>query len=289
MYMSVATIREIEYAPGKVMSIETGRLAKQADGAVVVRVGDTMVMCTAVLARDVREGQSFFPLTVDYREKFCAGGKIPGGFIKREGRSTDKETLSSRLIDRALRPLFGDNFFNEVQIICSVISADDENDGDVIAGVGASAALLLAGAPFDGPIAEVRVGRVDGTFVVNPTIEELKSSDLNLVVAGKRDAIVMVEGEMEEVSEEDMLEALSVAHEAIKKLCQGQIDLVADFGGAKTFEYTPVSMPEGVVDAVRAFAADRLEAHILKPYSKETFYGGISDIKAEVVAHFLGE
>ena len=289
MYMSEATIREIEYAPGKVMSIETGRLAKQADGAVVARIGDTMVMCTAVLARDVREGQNFFPLTVDYREKFCAGGKIPGGFIKREGRSTDKETLSSRLIDRALRPLFGDNFFNEVQIICSVISADDENDGDVIAGVGASAALLLAGAPFDGPIAEVRIGRVDGEFIVNPTLEELTSSDINLIVAGKSDAIVMVEGEMDEVSEEDMLEALSVAHESIKILCQGQIDLVADFGGAKTFEYTPVGLPEGVVEAVREFASARLEEHILKPYSKETFYGGISDIKAEVVTHFLGE
>jgi polyribonucleotide nucleotidyltransferase len=289
LYMSEATIREIEYAPGKVMSIETGRLAKQADGAVVARIGDTMVMCTAVLARDVREGQNFFPLTVDYREKFCAGGKIPGGFIKREGRSTDKETLSSRLIDRALRPLFGDNFFNEVQIICSVISADDENDGDVIAGVGASAALLLAGAPFDGPIAEVRIGRVDGEFIVNPTLEELTSSDINLIVAGKSDAIVMVEGEMDEVSEEDMLEALSVAHESIKILCQGQIDLVADFGGAKTFEYTPVGLPEGVVEAVREFASARLEEHILKPYSKETFYGGISDIKAEVVTHFLGE
>ena len=246
-------------------------------------------MCTAVLARDVREGQNFFPLTVDYREKFCAGGKIHGGFIKREGRSTDKETLSSRLIDRALRPLFGDNFFNEVQIICSVISADDENDGDVIAGVGASAALLLAGAPFDGPIAEVRIGRVDGEFIVNPTLEELTSSDINLIVAGKSDAIVMVEGEMDEVSEEDMLEALSVAHESIKILCQGQIDLVADFGGAKTFEYTPVGLPEGVVEAVREFASARLEEHILKPYSKETFYGGISDIKAEVVTHFLGE
>ncbi len=289
MNMSVATIREVEYAPGKVISIETGRLAKQSDGAVVARIGDTMVMCTAVLAREAREGQSFFPLTVDYREKFCAGGKIPGGFIKREGRSTDKETLSSRLIDRALRPLFGDNFFNEVQIICTVISADDENDGDVIAGVGASAALLLAGAPFDGPIAEVRVGRFEGAFVVNPTFEELEESDINLIVAGKRDAIVMVEGEMLEVSEEDMLEALSVAHEAIKKLCQLQIDLVADFGGAKTFEYTPVGLPEGVVEAVRAFATDRLEAHILMPYSKETFYGGISEIKGQVVTHFLGE
>jgi polyribonucleotide nucleotidyltransferase len=287
--MSKAVIREIEIGPGKVVSLETGRLAKQANGAVVARMGDTMVLCTAVLATEVREGQNFFPLTVDYREKFSAGGKIPGGFIKREGRSTDKETLSSRLIDRALRPLFGDNFFNEVQIICSVISADAENDGDVIAGVGASAALALAGAPFDGPIAEVRVGRVDGQFIINPTISELEGSDMNLIVAGKADAIVMVEGEMDEVSEEDMLDALAFGHEAVKKLVQAQKEFVQDAGGAKTFEYQTVGLPEGVVEAVRAHAAKTLEEHILKPYSKETFYGGISDIKKAVVAHFLGE
>jgi polyribonucleotide nucleotidyltransferase len=238
--MSKAIIQEIEIGPGKVVSLETGRLAKQANGAVVARMGDTMVLCTAVLATEAREGQSFFPLTVDYREKFSAGGKIPGGFIKREGRSTDKETLSSRLIDRSLRPLFVDNFFNEVQIICSVISADGENDGDVVAGVGASAALALAGAPFDGPIAQVRVGRVDGDFVINPSIEELESSDMNLIVAGKADAIVMVEGEMDEVSEEEMLGALDFGHDAIKKLVQGQTDLVAAAGGAKTFEYETV-------------------------------------------------
>ncbi|MBT6424831.1 MAG: polyribonucleotide nucleotidyltransferase, partial [Bacteroidetes Order II. Incertae sedis bacterium] len=287
--MSVATIREVEIAPGKVLTLETGRLAKQAGGSVVARMGDTMVLCTAVLATEAREGQSFFPLTVDYREKFSAAGKIPGGFIKREGRSTDKETLSSRLIDRCLRPLFGDNFFNEVQIICSVMSADEDNDGDVVAGVGASAALMLAGAPFDGPIAQVRVGRVEGEYVINPTFEELASSDINLIVAGKSDAIVMVEGEMDEVSEEDMLGALAFGHETIKVLCQAQIDLVADFGGAKEFEFTPVGLPEGVVDKVRDFAADTLEEHILKPYSKETFYGGISDIKKQVLVHFLGE
>lgn len=287
--MSKAVIREIELAPGKVLSLETGRLAKQANGSVVARLGDTMVLCTAVLATEAREGQSFFPLTVDYREKFSAAGKIPGGFIKREGRSTDKETLSSRIIDRTLRPLFGDNFFNEVQIICSVLSGDDENDGDVVAGVGASAALMLAGAPFGGPIASVRVGRVEGEFIVNPTFEQLESSDINLIVAGKSDAIVMVEGEMDEISEEEMLQALEVGHNAIKDLCQGQIDLVADAGGAKTFEYSPVGLPEGVVEAVHDFAAKRLEDHILLPYAKETFYGGISDIKKEVVTHFLGE
>src|SRR5690606_9964239 len=209
--MAEAVIREVEFAPGKTMSLETGRLAKQADGAVVVRQGDTMVLCTAVVSKERREGQSFFPLTVDYREKFSAGGKIPGGFIKREGRPTDKEVLSSRLVDRAIRPLFPDGFYNEVQVIAYVISADPLNDADVLAGIGASAALLIAGAPLDGPIAEVRIGRVNDEFIVNPTNVELEESDFDLVVAGKRDAIVMVEGGMDEVSEEEMLAALDVA------------------------------------------------------------------------------
>ncbi|GMQ81523.1 MAG: polyribonucleotide nucleotidyltransferase [Rhodothermia bacterium] len=286
--MSEAKIREVELGPGKSLTLETGRLAKQAGGAVVVRMGDTMVLCTAVLKDEPKEGQSFFPLTVDYREKYSAGGKFPGGFIKREGRPTDKEVLSSRLIDRALRPMFVDNFLNEVQVIANVISADAENDADVLAGVGASAALLLAGAPFDGPIAEVRIGRVDGTFIVNPTIPELPESDFNLVVAGKSDAIVMVEGEMNEVSEEEMIEALEVAHDAIRKLCDGQNELVEDMGGAKSFEYTTVSTPDALVDKVRSMVADKIDKHIREPYAKETFYGGISDLKKGVLDELLG-
>src|SRR5690606_25371956 len=175
-----AVTKEIEFAPGSVLSIETGRLAKQAHGSVVVRQGDTMVLCTAVISRDVRPDQNFFPLTVDYREKYSAGGKIPGGFIKREGRPTDKEVLSSRLVDRAIRPLFPDGFYHETQIIAYVISADDEYDADVLAGVGGSAALMLARAPFDGPIAEVRIGRVEGRFIVNPTMQEADESDIDL-------------------------------------------------------------------------------------------------------------
>lgn len=286
--MSEAVIQEVEFSPGKSLTLETGRLAKQASGAVVVRMGDTMVLCTAVLSDEVREGQSFFPLTVDYREKFSAGGKIPGGFFKREGRPTDKEVLSSRLIDRALRPMFVDSFFNEVQIIASVISADEENDADVLAGVGASAALVLAGAPFDGPISEVRVGRVDGNFIVNPTISELEDSDINLIVAGKSDAIVMVEGEMDEISEEEMIEALEVAHDAIRVLCDAQTALVADVGGAKTFEYTTVGIPDGLVAKVRELTADKINAHIRTPYEKDSFYGGIADIKKQTLDALLG-
>ena len=285
-----ATIQEIEFAPGQRLTLETGRLAKQANGAVVVRQGETMVLCTATLSDDVREGQNFFPLTVDYREKFAAAGKIPGGFIKREGRPTDKETLTSRLIDRALRPLFPDGFYNSAHVVCFVLSADDEHDADVLAGVGASAALQMAGAPFDGPIAEVRVGRVGQQIVVNPTQQQRAQSDLDLVVAGKEDALVMVEGEMDEVSEEAMVEALDAAHEAIRKLCRGQLDLEQAFhgGDAPAFEYETYTTPEALTEQVRQAAEQRLRDHINGPYDKESFYGGIDQIKDEVVDQMLG-
>ncbi|MFT5143079.1 MAG: polyribonucleotide nucleotidyltransferase [Rhodothermales bacterium] len=286
--MANGTTREIEFAPGKTISLETGLLAKQSGGSVIARLGDTMVLCTATMANSVREGQDWFPLSVDYREKYCAAGKIPGGFFKREGRMTDKETLSSRLIDRAIRPLFSDGFFNEVQVICTVLSADNENDADVLAGVGASAALVMAGAPFDGPIAEVRIGRVDGNFVVNPTLLEVAESDFNLIVAGKMDAIVMVEGEMDEASEDEMLEALDVAHASIKLLCQCQIDLAAEAGAREAFKFTPRALPDGVVDRVSDLMKDELAAHIRAPYDKESFYGGVDDIKAKAIASLLG-
>ena len=287
--MTTFTQKEIEIAPGKVVSLETGRLAKQAGGAVVVRLGDTMVLCTAVISQEVRAGQSFFPLTVEYREKFSAGGKIPGGFIKREGRLTDKEVLSSRLVDRALRPLFPDGFLHETQIIAYVISADDQYNADILAGAGASAALMLAGAPFDGPIAEVRIARVDGSFVVNPTIQETADSDMDLVVAGKEDAIVMVEGEMQEVGEEDLLEALDVAHEAIRKLCAAQHDLVADAGEIEPFQPNLVTLPDGVLEKVAETVGNRIEEHLHKPYDKSTFYGGLREIRDQVASELLGE
>ena len=286
--MNQATTQTIDFAPGKTITLETGRLAKQADGAVVARLGDTMVLCTAVLDPSVREGQSFFPLTVDYREKFSAGGSIPGGFIKREGRPTDKEVLSSRLIDRAIRPLFPEGFYHETQIIAYVISADDENDADVLAGVAASAALQAAGAPFDGPIAEVRVGRVDGQFVVNPTISELEESDINLIVAGKADAIVMVEGEMDEVSEEEMVDALEIAHGAIRALCEGQQALIEKRGAPEPFEYQTDTVADALAQKVRDQFGERLAGHIRKPYDKDSFYGGVSDIKQEALDAFLG-
>ena len=272
---------------GRVLSLETGKLARQAGGAVMVRLGDTMVLCTAVLSDTVREGQSFFPLTVDYREKFSSGGKIPGGFIKREGRSNDKEILTSRLVDRAIRPLFPDGFRNPVQVLASVISADDQNNGDMLAGVGASAALLLAGAPFDGPIAEVRVGRVDGSFVVNPSLEEVAVGDFNLVVAGKSDAIVMVEGEMKEVTEEEMLEALDVAHAAIRQLCAIQNNLVTSVGPPVSFSYTTVTPRPATIEQARSLIGEKVARHVRAPYQKSTFYDGLQSLRQEVVDMML--
>ena len=178
---------------GQPFSLETGKVAKQADGAVMVRYGGTMVLATCVAAKTAREGQDFFPLTVEYRERAYAGGRIPGGYFKREGAPVKKEILTSRLIDRPVRPLFPDGFKNEVQVICLVISGDQENDPDVLAMNGASAALCLSGMPFDGPVGAVRVGQIDGRFVANPTTEQQNASTLELVIAGTEEAVLMVE------------------------------------------------------------------------------------------------
>lgn len=224
--------KEVEIG-GKIFSIEAGRYARQANGAVMVRYGDTMVLVTAVASSEVIENQDFFPLQVEYREKTSAAGKIPGGFIKREGRPTEKEILSSRLIDRPIRPLFPENFMNETQIITFVVSYDGHNDADVLAAVGASAALAISDIPFEGPIAEVRVGRINGQLIVNPTHNEIEQGDLELVVAGTSDSIIMVEGESKEVSEDDLLNALRFAQAEIKKLVQLQFELKNEIGKKK--------------------------------------------------------
>ncbi len=283
-----AITQTVDIGQGKTITLETGKLAKQAGGSVVVRQGDTMVLCTAVIDNSAKEGQHFFPLTVDYRERFSAAGKFPGGFLKREGRPSDKETLASRLIDRTIRPLFPDGFRNEVQALCFVLSADPEVDADVAAGLGASAALHLTGGPFDGPTAHVRVGRTGGEWIINPTREERDNGDFDLIVAGKEDAIVMVEGEMDEVSEDDMLAALDFAHEVIKTLCRAQRDLRRDFenqrGAVETMEYNTVMADSDLVEKVRGIASDRIQAHLRQPYDKKSLYGGLSDIKKEVIA-----
>ncbi|NIR47542.1 polyribonucleotide nucleotidyltransferase [candidate division KSB1 bacterium] len=218
---------------GKKYSIETGKLAKQADGAAVLRLGDTIVLVTAVGATEENEDLSFFPLTVDYREKAYSVGKIPGGFFKREGRPSENEILSARLIDRSIRPLFDEDFKNEVQILVSVLSADKENDPDVLGITGASIALILSDIPFTDPIAGVRVGMIDGELVLNPPFSQLENSDLDLVISATHDSIVMVEGEANEISESDMLEALKFGHEKIRELLQLQTTLGEKAGKTK--------------------------------------------------------
>src|ERR671923_454320 len=212
------------------LTVETGRVAKQADGSIIIRYGDTMVLCAAVGAQSPREGIDFFPLTVEYREAFFAAGRIPGNYFRREGRPNEKEVLTSRLIDRPCRPLFAEGYRNETQVIASVISADPDNDPDVIAITGASCALYLSDIPFPNPIAGVRVGLVNGRYVVNPTYAEIRESKLNLIVAGTEEAIVMVEAGAQEVSEAIMVEALMLAHKEINRLCRWQKELYKALG-----------------------------------------------------------
>ena len=201
---------------GKTISLETGKIARQADGCVLATMGETTVLCTAVAAKKARPGQDFFPLTVNYQEKAFAAGKIPGGFFKREGRPSENETLVSRLIDRPIRPLFPKEFKCETQVICTVLSHDMENNPDIVALVGASAALTLSGVPFFGPIAAARVGYIDGEYILNPTLSEMEDTALDLVVAGTREGVLMVESEASELSEEVMLGAVTFGHQKMQ-------------------------------------------------------------------------
>lgn len=277
--------KSVEFAPGKVLSVETGRIAKQADGAVVVRMGDTMVLCTAVSAKEPKPGQDFFPLTVDHKESFSAAGRFPGGFMKREGRSNEKEVLSSRLIDRVLRPLFPKGYYNDTQVISSVISSDDENDGDVLGGVGASLAIHLSDIPFDGPMAEVRVGRINGDFVINPTVSELKESDIDMVVGGTADSILMIEGEMKEISEKEMLEAIKAAHEAIQKLCEFQEELRQELGKPKRV-FVPAQVDSDLESKVKELAESQIKDVVNIGLGKEEYNDKIREVKEAVVAKF---
>jgi len=223
---------------GRKLTLETGRVARQADGAVFATWGETALLATVVYAKEAKPGQDFFPLTVNYQEKYFASGRIPGGFFKREGRPTERETLLSRLIDRPIRPLFVDGFKNEVQVIITVLSWDNENESDLLAMVAASAALTISGVPFMGPIAASRVGWIDGKATLNPTIEQMKTSDLDLVVAGTANAIMMVESEVKELTEAQMLEALSLAHKGMQPVIDAIIDL-AEKAGKEPFDFAP--------------------------------------------------
>ena len=210
---------------GKTLKLETGRVARQADGAVIATLGETVVLCAVTAAKSVKQGQDFFPLTVHYQEKFSAAGRIPGGFFKRERGATEKETLTSRLIDRPIRPLFPEGFYNEVLVIAQVLSYDGENEPDIVAMIAASAALTISGVPFMGPIGAARVGFVDGEYVLNPTPEQIREGSLDLVVAGTPNAVMMVESEASELSEDQMLGAVMFGHKASQQVCKAIIGL----------------------------------------------------------------
>jgi polyribonucleotide nucleotidyltransferase len=271
---------------GREFTIETGRIAKQADGAVLVSQGETMVLVTAVSARKPKEGVDFFPLTVDYREYGYAAGRIPGGYFKREGRPTEREILTSRLTDRPIRPLFPTGYQHETQIISMVISADDEHDPDVLAITGASTALYLSDIPFHNPIAGVRVGLVEGKYVVNPTYEQQRNSTLNLIVAGSEEAIVMVEAGAKEVSEEVMIEALMFAHGEIRKLCQLQRSMYEALG-IKKREFTPKPVNETMLKEIaEKYSNDLREALNVQNKGKLESYTAIDELKKRVVESY---
>ena len=268
---------------GQPFSIETGKVAKQADGSVVVRFGDTMVLATVVAARTAREGQDFFPLTVEYRERAYAGGRIPGGYFKREGAPTKKETLTCRLIDRPVRPLFPDGFRNEVQIVCLVISGDPDNDPDVLAMNGASAALCLSGIPFAGPVGAVRVGLVDGQLVANPTTAQQEASQLELVVAGTEEGVLMVEAGAKEVSEDRMLEAIAFGHEQCTRLARMQKELAAKAGKPRWAFDPSTGRDLELAARVRSLATPRL-ATALAVYEKQARADALGRVFDEVWA-----
>lgn len=257
--MSIQGIsKTFDLGDGRKVTIETGKLAKQADGSVVVKIDNTMLLATVVSAKEAREHVDFMPLSVDYREKYAAVGRFPGGFFKREARPSDYEVLISRLVDRALRPLFPSNYHAETQVIISLISGDNNTLPDAYAALAASAALSVSDIPFHGPISEARVCRIDGKFVINPDIESLAKADIDLIVAASMDNIMMVEGEMKEVSEEEMLEAMKFAHEAIKVQCQVQIDLAAMVEKAATKRtYCHETNNEEIKKAVTDFSYQR--------------------------------
>jgi len=267
---------------GRTLSIETGRVAKQAGGAVMVTYGETVVLATAVVSKEPLEGAGFLPLLVEYREKSYAAGKIPGGFFKREGRPSEKETLTARLIDRPIRTLIWDGFTNEVQIITTVLSSDQQNDSDVLALIGASAALGLAGGPYGGPLGAVRVGRKNGEFIVNPTFADREEGDIDLVVVGVGDQVVMLEGGMKEVSEADFLEAIRVGVEVLPKSIEVQKALIAKCGTPK-MEFVPKQIDPEIFDAVRALAEAKIVGAITTP-DKALRHEELETVKEETLA-----
>ncbi len=253
-------VKTIELGDGRIITLETGKLAKQADGAVMLRMGNTMLLATVCAAKDAVPGTDFMPLQVEYKEKYSAFGRFPGGFTKREGKASDYEILTCRLVDRALRPLFPDNYHAEVYVNIVLFSADGVDMPDALAGLAASAALAVSDIPFGGPISEVRVARVNGNFVIDPTFQQLENADMDIMVAATYENIMMVEGEMSEVSENDLLEAMKVAHEAIKVHCKAQMELMEEVGKTVKREYCHEENDEELRKAVREACYDKAYA-----------------------------
>ncbi|HEU4609290.1 MAG TPA: polyribonucleotide nucleotidyltransferase, partial [Chitinophagaceae bacterium] len=277
-----------EIGEGRAVSIETGRLARQADGAVTVRQGNSVILATVVANKEPREGQEFFPLIVDYQEKFASAGRIPGSFFKREGRLNDYEVLVSRLVDRALRPLFPEDYFCDVQVLITLISSDPEVMPDSMACLAASAALAVSDIPIKEIISEVRVARIDGSFVVNPTRSELAKADLEFMIAATEKNLMMVEGEAKECSEEDLVKALELGHEAIRLQIQAQKELRGKKGVTGKREYTRPVQKEELMEKVTAFAKDRVYEISRSGTSKQERSDAYDKLKEELIAS-LGE
>ena len=274
----------LEWA-GRTLTIESGQVARQADGAVMVTYGDTVLLATAVFAKEAKPGQDFFPLTVNYQEKYFASGRIPGGYFKREGRPTEKETLTSRLIDRPIRPLFVAGFKHEVQVVLTVVSYDLENDPDILGMIGASAALVLSGAPFMGPIGAARVGYKDGEYIINPTVDELPESELDLVLAGTADAVMMVESQAKELAEEIMLGAVVAGHEAMQPVIDAIIEL-AEKCAKEPFDFEPVDNSASVAAIQKIVGADLSKAYKIR--AKGERYAAVAEARDKAKAALVG-
>src|SRR6202012_232868 len=259
--MSLNVIKKvIDLGDGRTIEIETGKLAKQADGSVVIKMGDTMLLATVVSSPEAKEGVDFLPLSVDYQEKYAATGRIPGGFLRREARLSDYEVLISRLVDRALRPLFPEDYHADTQVMISLISADKDIMPDCLAGLAASAALAVSDIPFNGPISEVRVAKIDGKLVINPTLSQLENATLEFIVAGSEFDINMVEGESKEIQEAELVEAIKFAHEAIKIQCFVQKELTIEVGKTTKRTYSHEDNDEELKKAVYAATYDKVYA-----------------------------
>ncbi len=279
----------IDLGDGRTISIETGKLAKQADGSVVVRMGDAMLLATAVSARKASPGIDFLPLTVDYREKFAAAGRFPGGFFKREARPSDAEVLTMRLVDRVLRPLFPDDYHAETQIMIQLMSHDEDVMPDALAGLAASAALAVSDIPFATLISEVRVARIDGQFIINPSREQLLQSDIDMMIGASKDSIAMVEGEMKEISEKDMVEAIRFAHEAIKTQIEAQERLQANFGKKEVRTYEEERNDEELLKKIKELSYDKYYAIAQESSAKHERSEKFDAVKEDVLATFSEE